>query len=273
MPVSDEQATKDEAALVAYLDGALGAGERAALETRLAAEPALKARLDLLAAGGRDFARAFDALFEAAPAERLSAMLGRIEAENRARARTRTTSARRRVLQLAAAIVLFALGGGAGFLLAERGAEVNAPREAAEDKVNWRAAVAEYLTLYTADTLAGMPEDEALKAKELAAVGAKLDLDLSTEAVALPDAELKRAQLFSFRNMPLAQIAYLSPRDGPLAFCVILNGKPDHEPKFEVREDLNIVFWNKDGRGYLVIGRAAREELEKFAGSLRARVS
>src|SRR5207248_10153719 len=38
----------------------------------------------------------------------------------------------------------------------------------------WRAVVAEYLTLYTTDTLANIPDDAAVRARELEAVGNKL---------------------------------------------------------------------------------------------------
>ena len=47
----------------------------------------------------------------------------------------------------------------------------------------------------------------------------KLQLDLTPENVAVAGATLKRTQLYSFHDMPLAQISYLSPSEGPLAFC------------------------------------------------------
>lgn len=274
MSVADDQTNAEDGLLVAYIDGALDPESRAALERRLADEPALRERLDQLAAGGRDFSRAFSLLLDAAPTDRLAAGLARAEAEARARLAARQSVARRRALQIAAAIVLFVAGAAVGLLIADVAGPVVAPTEVAEEEqTNWRAAVAEYLTLYTSETLAAMPEDEALKAKELAAVGGKLQLDLTPENVALAGATLKRTQLYSFHDMPLAQISYLSPSDGPLAFCVIANGKPDHDPAFEVREGFNIVYWNKDGRGFLVIGRAPRDDLERLAGALRTRIS
>ena len=65
----------DDALLTGYLDGEITGAERAALEQRLLAEPALKVRLDQLGGGGRAFGTAFDALLAAAPQQRLSAML------------------------------------------------------------------------------------------------------------------------------------------------------------------------------------------------------
>ena len=71
---------------------------------------------------------------------------------------------------------------------------------------------------------------------------------------------------------PLAQIAYLSEHDGPIAFCIIAESETDEPQSFEERLGSNIVYWSKDGRGYLLIGKAAREELEAFAVMLEQRV-
>jgi anti-sigma factor RsiW len=39
-----------------------------------------------------------------------------------------------------------------------------------------------------------------------------------------------------------------------------------------MREGFNVVYWNDDGRGYLVIGKAPRSVLEAYAGTLAPRV-
>ena len=51
---------RSDEALVAYLDGELAADEGAAIEIRLSAEPAFKARLDELDRGGRAFGHCRD---------------------------------------------------------------------------------------------------------------------------------------------------------------------------------------------------------------------
>ena len=93
-----------------------------------------------------------------------------------------------------------------------------------EEHENWRAAVADYLSLYTTDTLAGIPDDPDQRARELAAAGARLSLPLDVGKVVLPDLTLKRAELFAFRDKPLVQVAYLSPATGPVAFCMVNEG-------------------------------------------------
>jgi hypothetical protein len=133
--------------------------------------------------------------------------------------------------------------------------------------------VAEYMGFTTPETLAVVIDNPAELASELSAVGRKISLDLVPDHLALPDATLKRASLYDFHGKPLAQLAYLSPADGAFAFCIIGNGKPDAAVAHEQREGFNIVFWNRNGLGYMVIGKAPRAALEAFAGDLRARVS
>lgn len=253
----------DDEVLTAYLDGELAGAGRAALDRRLLAEPSLKARLDNLASGGRPFGLAYDALLAAAPVDRLTATLHELAGEKSARP---ARGLPRALLAIAAAVVIFAAGVVAGHVLpgALRGPEP-AP--------GWRQVVAEYQSLTTAATLAAIPESPQIVSGELAAVGGKLALDLSPDKLVLPDVALKRAQLYEFNGKPLAQIAYLSPDSGPIALCIINNGRGDEGVSFEQREGYNIVFWNSGGRGYMLIGKAPRTTLEAFAGDLRPRIS
>ena len=71
------------------------------------------------------------------------------------------------------------------------------------------------------------PDEPEGTARELTAIGGALALDLSPEKLALPNAALKRADLFRFKDKPLVQLAYLTADSGPVAFCIIANGRPD----------------------------------------------
>ena len=138
----------------------------------------------------------------------------------------------------------------------------------------WRAVVADYLNLYTRDTLADIPDDPTLREKELAFVGNKLSLDLSTEKVALPDLALKRSQIYSLEGRPLAQIVYL-PKDGdPVAFCIIQGGqKTEQRPAFESREGKNVVYWSNADHKFMLFGDLPKSQLEPLANSLAARLT
>ncbi len=253
----------DDALLTAWLDGALDADARAALDGRLAAEPALRARLEALRAGARPFAQAFDALFDAAPEERLRARFAAIASERTARA----AGPGWRLPQLAAAAVLvFVLGGLAGYLVSV----LTTPAP----PTGWRQAVAEYHAFISPETVAFMAEDDTALAAELAAIGARMNLDLAPDRVALPGAELRRAQLYDYNGMPLLQLVYQGDDAEPFAICIIANGRDDSEIDFEEREGSRIVYWYKDGYGYLVIGRdTPRTALEAWAGDIAARFS
>lgn len=254
----------DDDVLTAYLDGELDGAERAGLEERMLANPALKARLDELARGGRPFGPAYDALLAAAPAERLTAMLAELTAKHAAVGQRSARSRMRTFAAIAAALVVFIAGGAAGYLWSALH-----PAE----PPGWRQVVAEYQSLTTAETLAAITDNPAVISQDLVAMGGKLDLNLTPDSVALPDVALKRTQLFSFHDHPLVQVAYLSPADGPIALCIIANGRADAPTAFEQREGYNIVYWTKGGRGYMLIGKASQQQLEAFASDLAGRFS
>ncbi len=264
---SGEGTVDDDGILTAYLDGELVGDERAALEKRFLAEPALKVRLDQLARGGRAFGAAYDALLAAAPTDRLNAMLAEVVASRAQPARP--ARARWNSLQaLAVAVVIFILGGLAGHF-------VPFAIRQHDDPLGWRQAVAEYQGLTTTETLAAIPNAAEVLAQELSAIGGKLTLDLAPEKLTLPDAALKRADLFTFRGRPLVQLAYLTAASGPVAFCIMANGangRPDAAAAFEERAGFNVVYWTDDGRDYMLIVKAPRAALEAYATDLAARV-
>ncbi len=263
-----------DAELVAWLDGELPTAERGALEARLQTDVALKARLDHLAAGGRPFAEAFDTLLAAAPAGRLEDILAQARiraARGGAMGGTRTGLGRRRFAAVAAGLLIFAAGAAVGFGLPR---VVQRPEEIAETSAasDWREVVAEYLTLYSNETLADIPEDAAQREKELATVAGKLALDMSPDKVALPELTLKRAQLFDLEGRPLAQIAYLSSY-GPVAFCVIADDQGDAGREFEERHGRGIVYWSKGGHAFMLIGKVPRPQLEALAARLERQMA
>jgi anti-sigma factor RsiW len=265
-PITDEM-------LTAYVDGELPPDERSRVNQALATDPAIKKRYEALAATPA-LKEPFGLLLGAAPADRLAAILREAEAKVAVAAPSappRAWSAIRPRAAIAAAILLFLAGGAVGIGL--QSAVLQSAGTGNEEKENWRAAVADYLSLYTSDTLAGIPDDPDERARELAEAGGKLALPLDVGKVVLPDLTLKRAQVFAFRDKPLVQVAYLSPTAGPVAFCIIENGQKDAAPAFEEREGKGVVFWGKGGRGFMIIGKLPRDRLELLAQTLAARIA
>jgi anti-sigma factor RsiW len=253
----------DDSLLTAFLDGELAEGERAAVQRRLDAESALRARLALLAAGARPFREAFDTLLAQAPRARLAARLPRLE-EARPPARRRGRIAAVIAAVLVAGIVGFTVGRQP---LPWRGAE----GRLAQGADNWRQAVADYFRLQTPETVASLPDNDATLAVELRDAAAGLELPLVPAQVALAGATLKRAALLSFKEQPLAELLYLDAGAGPLALCIIRNGQPDAPIRTEQRTGFTIAFWQHGGRGFLVIGRASAEALRTRAETVAVR--
>jgi anti-sigma factor RsiW len=258
--------------LVAYLDGELSPSERASLERLLAANSEARERLALLQGGGRSVRDALDSMLTQAPRAQLDAMLSGLPG-----LRAGLSPGARRwayVAAAAAAMAVFLAGIAADRLspLAQRVAHPPGAEET-EGANQWRQVVAEYLTLYTAESVATMPDTPDMREKELASLGDKLGLPLSPDRVALPDLAFRRAQLFEYDGTPLGQIAYLDPQNGPVALCIFAAGEADAAPRTEQREGLNIAYWSRNGRAFMLIGRVGLSRLQELAGILSARLS
>lgn len=268
--VSDEQ-------LVAYLDGELSLQEHARLAQTIAVTPELQRRLLLLSGGNRPFRQAFEPLLGQAPAAKLEAMLSHLRAVPAPRAGRvpwwRTAGA------VAAAIMLFATGLAADRLLPTLTFSLRDliffenPEDQARDDDDWRQAVAEYLTLYSSDTLASIPDDDNLRERELEILRTRLALNLSPQRVALPGLLFKRAQLFEYEGKSLGQVAYLDPAYGPVALCMIAGSGSDAPPRVEQRQGFNVVYWTQAGHDFMLIGRTPDPRLQDFAKDLSGRLS
>ena len=256
-----------DADLTAYLDGEMAGEAREALAAQLARDAGTRDRLALLARGGRPFRQAFDVLLDQAPRDRLDAVLAALPGSAPALRRRAFGGAALRLAAAAAGILLFLAGMAADRLGPFGGPEPN------EEAENWRQAVAEYLTLYSADTLAAVPDDPAYRAAELANVGEKLGVDLSPERVALPGLMLKRAQLYRLGGLPLAQISYLDPESGPVAFCILPAPEADRRLETERRQGQNVVYWSGEDHTFMLVGTMPAQELRALAEVLAGRLA
>ena len=86
------------------------------------------------------------------------------------------------------------------------------------DDDDWRAAVVDYMKLYTNDTFAFISPDRQAGAFELSAVAKKVGADLTPESVTLPGLDFKVAFNLAYDGKPLGEIAYVDfdRRPGPL---------------------------------------------------------
>lgn len=237
--------------LVAYLDNELSTYERAELEERLSHDDYLLKRLALFERTSMPFKAAFEPLLEAAPLAQLQAHLNP----------PATPTMSRRSL-IAAAVSFLALGviGDRTFL------HFSQPEE------NWRELVAQYMALYTPETLAETPTNQALEA-QLQSTGTGLGVPLAAVNLTLPNATLKNARVLAYDEQRIAQITWLDATSGPLALCITRQSGKPMAPKNEQRLGMNIVYWATPSHMFMVIGHGSAAQMREIAEQLQRNLS
>ncbi len=246
--------------LVAYLDGQLSVDERKRVDSALANDVALEQRLEWLSRSDLPFQSAYADLLDQAPQDSLTTMLTELPSPAAS-----APLSRRRFIAAAA-----------GFLVAGIAADrLFLGWQASTHKVetNWRGRVADYMALYTPQTLDHLPDDEASQRAQLHTIGQRLGLTLEPAQLALPRPALKRAQLLEYDGVPIAQITYLDPVHGPLALCITRSKTGSRHPAQEQRRGMNIVYWSGMEHAFMVIGHNPTPELEGMAQLFRSRFS
>ncbi|MCS3604212.1 anti-sigma factor RsiW [Buttiauxella sp. BIGb0471] len=234
--------------LVAYLDNELSETQRKVLESRLAKDNALAQRLALLERSNLPFKAAFEPLLELAPDEQLQQQFSPEVRKNH--------NVSRRNL-IAAAVSLLALGviGDRAFL------HFSQPEE------NWRELVAQYMALYTPETLAETPTPQALDA-QLKVTETQLGVTLAAASLALPNATLKNARVLAYEDRRIAQITWLES-SGPLALCITRQTGNAIDTQSEQRLDMNIVYWASQSHQFMVIGHETPAKMSEIAERLQ----
>ncbi|MBB2755482.1 UNVERIFIED_ORG: anti-sigma factor RsiW [Rhizobium aethiopicum] len=253
--------------LTAFIDGELTAEEAARIETLVNQDKAVAERLEFLARASLPFEQAFAPLLSQAPREKLETMLAAIPAREDAKSRsTPVFTSRRRLLgALAASLV-------AGIAIDRAVLGITKGFWAKDENSEWRAVVADYISLYTPETLAGPVPARDVQAAQLGSLDEKLGLSLSPEAVALPAIDFKRALLLQYDGKPLAQIAYLDPETGPMALCIVRSDADPKAPDLESRKGMNVVYWSNGTHAFMLIGHAAADRMTAIADGVRERV-
>lgn len=264
-PRTDREMLSDEM-LVAFLDGELDASDRDRIEAAIRSDDAVAERLNLLSRSNLPFRAAFEPLLAAAPADRLNAMLAEIPSAASLERRQGGFS-RRGFLSAAAACLV------AGIAIDRAAIAVRHRLTRPDEGSEWRATVAEYMALYTADTLSVPSGGEAGQAMQLAEVGAAFDLELTPKTVSLPGADFRRAQLLQYDGAPLAQIAYLDADGRPMALCLVRSDDGTAGPAVERRRGMNVVYWSSAAHAFMLIGHGDQERLKALADTARERLA
>ncbi|MBY5684889.1 anti-sigma factor [Rhizobium leguminosarum] len=254
--------------LTAFIDGELTAEEAARIEAIVNEDESVAERLEFLARANLPFEQAFAPLLSEAPREKLQAMLAAIPVQQSAKSGPAPIFAsRRRFLgALAASLV-------AGIAIDRAVIGIGARFSAKDENSEWRAVVADYISLYTAETFAGPAPGREDQAAQLAGLDEKLGLSLSPEAVSLPGIDFKRALLLQYDGKALAQIAYLDPETGPMALCIVKSDAGPKAPDLEIRKGMNVVYWSNATHAFMLIGRIPVDRMKELGEDVSKRPS
>ena len=224
--------------LVAFLDGELPEQDMAAITDALSQDTLLQERLGALDVPMKAMRDGADAMLSAAPA--FPDTLIAKKPNDR--------------MRLAGMIAVLGIGLGVAATVWPSG------------QPSWIAAVANYQSLYVAQTL---DRSEPIDQREanLLALSDDIGLDISPLSD-IDDIDYRRAQLLGFDGQPLVQIAYLD-NQVPIAICITFVDGPDQSESEGTHFGLSTVSWQKDGRGFLVIGGNDTDLLRKIAGQVQ----
>lgn len=254
--------------LTAYLDGELGPEERTALEAKVAADHGASTRLEFLSHGNLAYAEAFVPMLDEAPREKLEAMLKALPSPQIAQANgspAQSTSRIGRRGLIAAAIGCLVAG-----VVADRAfIAVQSSLTQDDEDAALRAEVAEYLALYTADSLLHASTDANEREAQLQFAGQRLGLALDPFAMNLGNLQMRRTQLLEYDGKPLGQILYLDPAHGPVALCIIAASSGAKPMQRERRSGLNLIYWASESHSFVMAARNPMEDLKARADEIR----
>jgi len=265
-PYSDE-------AIVAWIDRQMSDDDAREFERHLASDGQLAARTEELMNSNQPFAQAFSLLLEDAPEAKLQSQLNTLlETTASSPAARAAPSASRRAL-LAASLGFLAVGmsggTGLGYWLRDQPAKVSG-----SEKV--RELVAQYMSLYSNETLADADSAPSVLDKGLARTQQDIGLRLDTAQLALPESELKSIRMLRYDRTSIAQIAWANADSGPMALCISRAYQPSAAviaAQSERRHGMNLVWWSAQGYLFVLVGRNPLTDLEKNAQTLQARIA
>lgn len=272
--------------LIAYLDGELDMAETAAVADALERDPALGRKARHLAESAALLRSAFDeVLHETVPERLIAAARGAAEqtidnqaAENQTTENIvafpvlRTRRAKEFLahwrswanVAAAASVASLVVGGSVGYMVGTSPAwnPAGNTQNLSLDTANWLDNVAGYHKLFVAagandvglvDIPADMQSDAARK------FTAQLPSDFHLPNLKPWGLTFQGARFLIVEGQPATQLFYTTDNQalGPLTVVVASTSRPDSEPAFDRRGDLNLLYWRHQGHAYALVGSAS----------------
>jgi hypothetical protein len=259
-----------DAVLTAFIDGQLSPQEEASLLQQMEEDPDILERVEFLSRASLNFSAAFQPLLDDAPLSKLQAQLDAIPSKNTPPKRwagANGNAGRRGFIGLLAASVVAGVFADRIWLATTSGDDTDR-----DDSAAWRAVVAQYMALYTPETLGLSQPDHAQQQAQLSSLNAQLGLSLTPEDIALPHLEFRRAQILAYDSKPLAQILYADPQGRPMALCILRDKSGTRAVTAEKRQSMTIAWWANRDYQALLIGHGTSRDINTLAEGVRDRL-
>jgi len=252
----------DDDAIVAWLDGEMDHADAHAFEQQLNSDEQLAARTAELMKSNQDYPRAFAPLLDEAPSARMQEKLDTYLGEQS----TKRAGVSRRAL-IAASLSFLTIGSALGYL-------VRPSDEMRDENGHIRDLEAQYMSLYSAETLLDLDSSPPVIEKGLTRAAQDIGLNVSEQQLVLQSAELKMVRILRYDSTSIAQIAWIHADYGPMALCISpLEQGSRTDITRETRHGMNVAWWNNRGYQFVLIGRNPASQLHENARQLHSALS
>ena len=277
--------TIDESTLLAYVDGALSAQQRARVEAALAHDPALRAQVDTLRASCLPYQSAYALVATPAMPGSLESRVASLIAVAGGTPTHSALSMRQWMWTGAAVAASFMLGVVAPALIAKP--EITQAAQSLQ-ATPWVEAIASYQALYVRATVDQAP-DTASRARQVlaefavgssaSAASATASSSASATAINVPDLRevgltFKRIQRLGYGDLPLLQMVYLPTEGKPAALCVLPVRASDRQADAPLQmrhiDGLAVATWQKAGLAYVLTADMSQSKAEAIARRIAA---
>jgi anti-sigma factor RsiW len=276
--VQDNRKTPIETRLAAYADGEISREEKAAVEELLSKDADARRIYETLRHGSDIGRKAFDEILkEPVPLALVRSIKSAQPPKPREARRTRPSLklAPNGRQALAAALILFAVGCGIGYLFGTQpGASRLAQQPAQAQSRLWPDDIATAHRIYLRQQ-SHIVEVQATQIDEIqkwlnASVGVKFNLpDLASEGLIFQGARLVVAA-----GKPTGQLVYKTVDGEIIAVCFVKDDTATGNADFNevIKDDIGIVSWHRGGIGYAVVGVSSDPLLDDIANRVSTEI-